>query len=719
MIDTANRIKSRTFIAYSVDFNQSPRSNAGYALTGQCAIMSKSALNHLKNETSPYLQQHAGNPVEWYPWCEEALDLARSEDKPILLSIGYSACHWCHVMAHESFEDPDTAKVMNRLYVNIKVDREERPDLDKIYQLAHQLLTRRAGGWPLNMFLTPGEHIPFFGGTYFPPRSRYNMPPFRSILHQASDYYHQQKEAITHHNASFFETLQSIAAPQSGGSPDTSILERAALESLDHFDAVDGGFGQAPKFPHCSGMEFLLGRWARSGKQDHGMLHAAIFSLEKMAEGGIHDQIGGGFCRYSVDDRWNIPHFEKMLYDNGPLLSLYAQAWRITGNKLFRDAALGIADWVIRDMQSPEGGFYSSRDADSEGEEGKFYVWTPDQIQALLEPDEFSVVRRHYGLDRTANFEGRWHLHIAEPLSETAAKIGVTEPEAESLLESARGKMRAARELRSPPGRDEKILTSWNALMIKGLAIAARIFEREDWIDSAYSAFDFLHKNLWRNGRLLATYKDGRAHLNAYLDDYAYLLDAAIELAQARWRTSAIDWANQLADVLIEQFEDQSSGGFFFTSNDHEKLIHRPKPMMDESAPSGNGVAAYALGRLGHILGNTDYLDAASRTLEAGAASMSRFPTAHCALLIALEDDLMPPRVVILRGESAAEWNKAATGDFRPDLIALEIPSDLQNLPGMLSERKAGDQTVAYVCTAASCLPPCQSLESLRQALDA
>ncbi|MGR9108863.1 MAG: thioredoxin domain-containing protein, partial [Gammaproteobacteria bacterium] len=294
--------------------------------------MRKTALNRLQYETSPYLQQHADNPVEWYPWCEEALELARREDKPILLSIGYSACHWCHVMAHESFEDSATAKVMNQLYVNIKVDREERPDIDKIYQLAHQLLTRRPGGWPLNMFLTPNEHIPFFGGTYFPPHARYNMPPFKSILVQAADYYHEQKDAIERHNASFFETMQSVASPQSGTALEASLLEEARTEFLNNFDAIDGGFGEAPKFPNCSGLEWLLGRWIRDTRQDAALHHAAMYTLERMAKGGIVDQIGGGFCRYSVDDRWNIPHFEKMLYDNGPLLALYARAWQSEGD---------------------------------------------------------------------------------------------------------------------------------------------------------------------------------------------------------------------------------------------------------------------------------------------------------------------------------------------------------------------------------------------------
>ena len=681
--------------------------------------MSKSALNHLQHETSPYLLQHAENPVEWHPWCEDALEIARREDKPILLSIGYSACHWCHVMAHESFEDPETAKVMNRLYVNIKVDREERPDLDKIYQLAHQLLTRRPGGWPLNMFLTPHEHVPFFGGTYFPPHSRYNMPPFQSILQQAADYYHQQKDAIQKHNASFFEAMQSTLSPQSGASIDPSILDQAGLESLDQFDTVDGGFGQAPKFPHCSGLEWLLDRWHRNGKQNAGLLHAVIFTLEKMAQGGIHDQIGGGFCRYSVDDRWNIPHFEKMLYDNGPLLALYARAWQITGAGLFQDAALKIADWVVADMQSPEGAFYSSRDADSEGVEGKFYVWTPMQVESVLEPDEFQVVRYHYGLARPANFEEFWHLYIAEPLPEVASRLGMNEPRAEALLESARKKMLATRALRVPPGRDEKILTSWNALMIRGLAIAGRVFDRPDLIDSAYRALDFIYKNLQSDDRLLATHKDGRSHLNAYLDDYAYLIDAVVELSQSRWRTSAIVWAKQLAEVLIDQFEDRIAGGFYFTSNDHEKLIHRPKTMTDESIPSGNGVAAYALSRLGHILGETRFLDAANRVFQAGAASVLRFPSAHGAILTALEDYFQPPRMVILRGESAAEWKKILSDDFHSDLIVLEIPAEMDGLPGILAQRKPLEQTVAYLCTATSCLPPCHSLESLKQLLAA
>ncbi|MGH8552642.1 MAG: thioredoxin domain-containing protein, partial [Methylococcales bacterium] len=510
------------------------------------------------------------------------------------------------------------------------------------------------------------------------------MPAFRSILHQSADYYHEQKDAIEHHNAAFSESMQSIAAPKSGAIPGFALLEQAVRESLDSFDPVHGGFGQAPKFPHCSGLEWMLIRWQRGGRRDAELLHAVIFSLEHMASGGIFDHLGGGFCRYSVDARWNIPHFEKMLYDNGPLLALYAKAWRATGNELFRKTALGIAEWVIDDMQSPEGGFYSSRDADSEGEEGLFYVWTRDAVEALLDPAEFQVVRHHYGIEGPANFEGQYHLYIAQALADVAAKLGIDAKEAEELLESAKRKLLSARNQRIAPGRDEKILTSWNALMIKGLAIAGRAFGRPDWIERAYRAFDFLRDRLWVNGRLLATHKDGRSHLNAYLDDYACLIDAAIELAQSEWRSSAIEWAEQLADILIDQFEDKAFGGFFFTSNDHEKLIHRPKPMMDESTPAGNAVAACALARLGHILGKIEYLEAASRVFEACAASLARYPSAHAALLIALEDFYQAPRTVVLRGSCASDWKEILGAEYQPDLILLDIRADLEDLPGVL-----------------------------------
>ncbi len=673
------------------------------------------AQNRLKNETSPYLQQHADNPVDWYPWCEEALTLARNADKPILLSVGYSACHWCHVMAHESFENLETAKIMNDLFVNIKVDREERPDIDKIYQLAHQLLTQRPGGWPLTMFLTPDSHIPYFGGTYFPPQQRYNMPGFASILQQAAEYYKRQKDAISEHNAAFEDTILRIATPQNADQPDSTLVDLATREMTNDFDADHGGFGQAPKFPHATNLEFLLGRCFYSDEQMPKMI--VSYSLESMAKGGIYDQIGGGFCRYSVDERWNIPHFEKMLYDNGPLLGLYARSWQVFHDPLFKQIVLDTAEWVIRDMQDPSGGYYSSLDADSEGHEGKFYVWDRSEVESLLGPSEYELVSLHFGLSRPANFEGAWHLYDAQALNEVATTLNYETDRADVLLRAARKKLFLHRAQRIHPHRDEKILTAWNALMIKGMASAGRIFNQPQMVDSAQSAFDFIHDTLWVNGRLLASYKDGKAHLNAYLDDYVYLIDAALELLQARWRTRDILWAQALAERLLEQFEDPSNGGFFFTSNDHERLIHRPKPMIEESTAAGNGVAASVLSRLGHILGNTDYLKAADRTLKASASSIRQIPSGHGALITALESTLHPYQTVVIRGAECELWKNAVLEDFHPGRICFAIPDDENGLPGQLAERVPGAVTTAYVCSGGACLAPVQTLSELEEIL--
>ncbi len=678
--------------------------------------------NHLAGETSPYLLQHAHNPVDWYPWGSEALERARREDKPILLSIGYSACHWCHVMAHESFEDPATAAVMNERFVNIKLDREERPDLDKIYQLAHQMLTRRPGGWPLNMFLDPHNHVPFFGGTYFPKEPRYNMPAFVSVLQQVSDYYHAHKGNLAQHSASLQAAMQSVAgaaAERSDDRPDASLLDQAYREIATQFDPENGGLGDAPKFPHATTLEFLLRYGSFNGSSAAEALHRVAYTLVKMAEGGIYDQIGGGFCRYSVDAHWQIPHFEKMLYDNGPLLVLYAHAWQATANPLFKRIAIETAEWVMREMQSPTGGYYSTLDADSEGEEGKFYVWRREELQAALDEREFAIVRHFYGLDQSPNFEGHWHLHVAKPMAEVAEALHSDLADAESTLHAARRKMLKVREQRVHPGRDEKVLTSWNALMIKGMAIAGRVFERQDFIDSAQRAADFIQRTLWKDARLLATYKDGRAHLNAYLDDYAFLVDALLELLQARWRTSDLDWAVALADTLLEHFEDKESGGFFFTSDDHESLIYRPKSMTDEALPSGNGVAAYSLGRLGRLLGDTGYLKSAERTVIAATSSMQRLAYAHGTLLIALEEMLRAPHTIILRGQLAEilAWRRTLQQPYDPHRLCFAIPSEIEDLPGLLGERKPDENTIGYVCTGTTCLPPVKTLQALEESL--
>ena len=678
--------------------------------------------NRLAGETSPYLLQHAENPVDWYPWGEEALSRAKSENKPILLSIGYSACHWCHVMAHESFEDPAVAALMNAEFVNVKVDREERPDLDQIYQAAQAMLTQRSGGWPLTMFLTP-DQAPFFGGTYFPKESRYGLIGFPDLLRRVAAAYRDQPAAIVDQNRRLKAALAltNPDPPESDAALPADASDRAYASLERSFDPVHGGFGGAPKFPHTTELELCLRRHAATG--DARALGIVTTTLDHMAAGGIHDQLGGGFCRYSVDAEWSIPHFEKMLYDNAALLGLYADAWRATRRPEFERAARGIAEWALRDMRSGEGAFYSSLDADSEHEEGKFYVWTPDEVEALLAPEEWRLARRHWGLHGPPNFEhAAWHLRVAASIDEVAHESGLAPPDAERLLESARSKLFAVREKRIHPGRDDKVLGSWNALMAGALARAARVFAEPRWLDAARGSIDFLRRTLWVDGRLLATYKDGRAHLNAYLDDHAYLLAALMETMQTRFRREDLEWSIALADAIIERFEDRGSGGFFFTSHDHEALIHRPKPGHDNATPSGNGVAARALVALGHWLGEARYLEAADRALHAFGRELREQPSGMASLLLALEDALSPPTTVMLRGESStcAAWQRQLERAYRPRVQILDLARET-DLPGALARPHAGTpgEASAWVCTGAVCLPPIDSNEALEAALSA
>ena len=674
--------------------------------------------NRLAAQTSPYLRQHAENPVDWYPWGEEALALARSQNKPILLSVGYSACHWCHVMAHESFEDPEVAREMNRHFVNIKVDREERPDLDQIYQTAHAMLTQRSGGWPLTMFLMP-DGTPFFGGTYFPKNARHGMAGFLDILPRIAEAYRDKRAEIAQQNAALIDAFtRTLPAPGESKEMKRAPLDGAVREFAQAFDDVHGGIGRAPKFPHPFELAFCLRRHARDG----GELSLAIarVTLEKMAQGGIHDQLAGGFCRYSVDEYWDIPHFEKMLYDNGALLPLYADAWLVTRQPLLEKSARGIAQWIMRDMQSPEGGYYSSLDADSEHEEGKFYVWTPGEVAALLAPEEYAVVAPHYGLDGAPNFEDRhWNLRVSKPLADVAKLLGVAPEECERRLDAARAKLLAARVKRVWPGRDEKILTSWNALMIRGMTRAARALDEPAWLASARRALDFVRATLWKNGRLVATCKDGTAHLNAYLDDYAFLLDAILEMMQSEFRREDLDWACSLADTLLGQFEDRAAGGFFFVSHDHEKLIHRAKPGHDNATPSGNGIAAFALARLGHVVGEIRYLDAAERALKLFYPAMERQPGGFASFATALDEYLVPPQVVVLRGdkERTGEWQRALARAYRPDTLVLAVPTGLAGLPAVLDKAAPASGVQAWVCRGTNCLPPIAELAELERAI--
>jgi uncharacterized protein len=680
--------------------------------------------NRLAQETSPYLQQHADNPVDWYPWGEEALEKARETGKPILLSVGYSACHWCHVMAHESFEDPAIAKVMNDLFVNIKVDREERPDIDQIYQVAQAMLTQKNGGWPLTMFLAP-DKMPFFGGTYFPSEPRYGMPGFPDLLRRVREFYDTHPDDIREQGA---QLSAALSRTQPAGAAHPSQLSRAPLDAAAEylkqaFDREHGGFSGAPKFPHPDTIELLLRRYAASG--DREALDLATFTLRKMAQGGIYDQVGGGFARYSVDAEWAIPHFEKMLYDNGWLLRLYADAWAITREPLFEKVCVETAAWVMREMQSPEGGYYSSLDADSEGEEGKFYVWTVDEIRALLTPEEFKVAAAAFGLDQPPNFENHhWHLVMARDVEETARLTGLGAGDVQRHLDSARTKLRSVRDKRVWPGRDEKILTSWNALMIAGMAHAARVFRRQDWLDSAQRALDFIRVVPWKDGRLLATYKDARAHLDAYLDDHAYLLAAVLEMLQADFRARDLEWAEELGDMLMQRFHDgegrgRGGGGFFFTSHDHESLIQRPKPGPDNATPSGNAVAALALHRLAFLTGETRFSDAAAGTIALFWPQVERQPAAFGTLLAALEEQLEPPRTLIVMGAKASfgPWRELLDPAFMPTTITLFIPAGTSPLPPPLA-KPATEAVNAWLCEGVTCLPPIASPRKLRESLD-
>lgn len=673
--------------------------------------------NALRKETSPYLLQHADNPVNWFAWDEETLKLARDQNKPILLSIGYSACHWCHVMAHESFEDEATAKLMNSLFVNIKVDREERPDLDKIYQTAHQLVARAPGGWPLTVFLTPEGQMPIFTGTYF-PRELFNQ-----VLTRVDEYFRTHGTEIQMQSKALRNAFESLDQSVDGeGSALTLQPLEAARDRLESsFDEEYGGFGDAPKFPHPTHIETLLTAWRRAvGKRapDLKSLYMATLTLTRMAQGGLYDHLAGGFFRYSVDRHWAIPHFEKMLYDNAALITVFADAHAATGEDLFGRIAAETADWVIRDMQHANGGYYATLDADSEGEEGKYYLWTPAEAQATLDPSELMVSGEHFGLTGEPNFEGKsWHLQVRTSLD--ALDKEVTTEEAEKLLTSARGKLLAAREKRVSPGRDEKVLVAWNGLMIRAMARAARHLDRADLAASATRAVDFIRTKMWNDGRLLASYKDDRARFPAYLDDYAFLAEGLLELLQYRWRSSDLTFACELADVLLEQFEDPN-GGFFFTGHDHEELIHRPKPLADEATPSGNGAAARMLIWLGHLVGESRYILTAERTLKTAWPIVERYPDAHNSLLHALELALVPPELIVIRGDSSGvreEWQRYVNAGFHPNRMSFTIPNDENKLPKFLAERQPRGDVVAYVCQGTVCRAPVTRLEELAAAL--
>ena len=688
------------------------------------------AMNRLADETSPYLKQHANNPVHWQPWDEQALELARSTGRPILLSVGYSSCHWCHVMAHESFEDESTAEVMNQHFVCIKVDREERPDLDKVYQLAHYMLTRSSGGWPLTIFLDPETHIPFFSGTYFPKRAMYQRPSFVDLLLRIKDAYAAQRNEIHEQGGRLVALLKGTLSNSSDENEDATediadlrVFAKAFKELRQSYDEQHGGFGGAPKFPMPTSLDLLLHYWNFADPKENTRqmaLEMTLTTLTKICRGGIRDHIGGGFCRYSVDQEWMIPHFEKMLYDNGALLSLLADAYSIDPDGLFRESIEEAADWMMREMQSEAGGFYSSFDADSEGEEGRFYLWRRNAVRKLLSDEEFLVFATLYGIDKQPNFEGRaWNPHRYDSWKSVVFRLGMEPAQANALLASAKYKLFEAREQRIKPGRDDKILAAWNGLAIKGMVRAGAALDRRDYLDAAEKAIGFVRTRMvdQSTGRLYATFAAGRARFLGYLDDYALLADALLSFLEHRWSDGLFEFTRSLVDRVLTEFDDPQQGGCFFTSSEHEALIHTPKPAIDEAVPAGNGILCLVLLKLSELTHEPRYREAAERILRWATPDIERMPSAHASLLAGLHAYALGLETCILRGEEEAlqEWRAACQQGYAPRRQCFFIPWECSGPDWLPKEEKAG--SLAYICANFTCSPPIRTLSAFKSAV--
>lgn len=676
--------------------------------------------NRLIHETSPYLLQHAHNPVDWYAWGEEALARARADDKPIFLSVGYSACHWCHVMEHESFEDEATAALMNSLFVNIKVDREERPDLDAIYMDAVQALTGQ-GGWPMSVFLMPdGE--PFYGGTYFPKEPRYGMPSFQQVLQAVAETYRTQRDRVADQAQQVTAMLRRTASLASdGGEVGSDILDEALGQMRQYFDDEDGGFGTQPKFPQPMTLDFALSQYRR--KHNFDALYMVELTLEKMANGGIYDQLGGGFHRYSVDAVWLVPHFEKMLYDNAQLLRTYLHAWQATQRPLYRRIVNETIDYVLREMTAPAGGFYSTQDADSEGHEGKFFVWTPQEIEAVLDPQTAAIFEAYYGVSARGNFEGKNILSVVGTPANVAERFQLTVEAVEQALATGRARLFAAREKRVKPARDEKILTEWNGLMIHALAECGVVLGRKDALSAAEKAATFiLDKMTQPDGRLYRSFKDGRARLNAYLEDYAALMRALIALYEATFGLRWLGEATQLNQIMLDQFLDAENGGFFQTGIDHESLVARRKDMIDNAIPSGNALAAESLLRLSILLDKPAYRRDAGRILIMMKDAMARQPTGFGRLLGVLDAYVTPSQEIAIIGEPADPTTQALLAEVRHrylprTVLALARPDEESMLPLLQGRTLVNGRPAAYVCENYACKLPVTSSPELAKLL--
>ena len=678
--------------------------------------------NRLIHETSPYLLQHADNPVDWYPWGEEALARAKEEDRPIMLSIGYSACHWCHVMEHESFEDPSIAQVMNESFINIKVDREERPDLDSIYMQAVVASTGR-GGWPMTVFLTP-DGMPFYSGTYFPPEDRHGMPGFPRVLAAVAEAYRSRRQEIESAGERLVQRLQRETTALQGQEPLTEETLSQAYSGLTAgYDQEYGGLGQAPKFPQPMAFEYLLRHHARTGDQQ--ALEMVEHTLGTMARGGIYDQLGGGFHRYSTDAVWLVPHFEKMLYDNALLSRLYIHAYQATGNASYGHIAQETLDYVLREMTDPRGGFYSTQDADSEGVEGKYFVWRPQEITDVLGKEQGELVCRYFGVTEEGNFEEANILHVPQEPAAVATQLDLGEEQLLSAVQEAKPRLLEVRHRRVAPARDEKVLTAWNGLMLRSFAEAAMVFHRDDYREAATANASFLLDALRQDGRLLRTYKEGEAKLKGYLEDYAFLIDGLLALYEATFDHRWLQEARSLAEGMVDLFWDEGEGIFFDTGKDHEQLIFRPREVSDNATPSGGSVAADVLLRLAVLTGESDYARRAAATLRPVAELMSRYPMGFGHWLCALDFYLATPKEIAVVGPrsdaATQELLDTVYGRYLPNKVVAGLESDGSTdgdtIPLLEGKRMVGGQPTAYVCEQYLCQAPVTEAEALAEQL--
>ena len=677
--------------------------------------------NHLINETSPYLRQHAHNPVDWYPWGEEAFAISREQNKPVLLSIGYSACHWCHVMAHESFEDEEIARLMNDNFVNIKVDREERPDLDQIYMNAVQMMTHH-GGWPMTVFLTP-DAIPFYGGTYFPPQDRYNMPGFPRVLISVAEAYKDRRSDIAQTSDQLLNELRRLSETSgSEQSIEKELLDAAFVGITRGYDPVNGGFGGAPKFPPAMTLEFLLRTFVRTGNAD--ALEMVRTTTTKMAYGGMYDQLGGGFHRYSTDAKWLVPHFEKMLYDNALLSRVYLHYYQVSQDELARETTKGILDYVIREMTNDEGGFYSTQDADSEGHEGKFFVWDIAEIKSVLGEKEANFFCAAYDITDSGNFEGENIPNIKHSLKVVAEKAGVTLDELNASLSQSKRKLFEVREQRIKPDRDEKVITAWNGLMLASFAEAGVVLDRPDYLDIARKNARFILSKLQRDGFLLRTYKDGVAKFNAYLEDYAFLIEGLTTLFET---SGEIEWLNaalSLTDRMVEEFWDEDNAGFFFTGTSHEKLIVRSKDYFDNATPSGNSVAASVLLRLGILTDSEHFRNLAVSVFREVADSIRKYPSGFGYALSGLDFLLSTPKeVAIIAAEQSSlkTFVRAAWERYLPNkVVASALSGDSAAIGSVVllqNRNLVQGKTAAYVCQNYTCKEPVTEIAAFAEQL--